>query len=47
MILAQAEVSAEQALAMLRAYAFANERPLDEVARDVVARRIRFTGGTP
>ena len=47
MILAQAGVSAEEALAMLRAYAFANERPIDEVACDVVARRIRFTGGTP
>lgn len=47
MILAQVGVSAEEALAMLRAYAFANERPIDEVACDVVARRIRFTGGTP
>ncbi|MFD2082437.1 ANTAR domain-containing protein [Actinopolymorpha cephalotaxi] len=44
-ILAQANVSAEQALAMLRAYAFANERPIDEVARDVVERRLRFAGG--
>ncbi|MGW0229887.1 GAF and ANTAR domain-containing protein [Actinopolymorpha singaporensis] len=46
-ILAQAGVSAAQALAMLRAYAFANERPIDEVARDVVARRLRFAGETP
>ena len=46
-ILAQVNVSAEQALAMLRAYAFAHERPIDEVARDVLARRLRFAGGTP
>jgi AmiR/NasT family two-component response regulator len=45
MIVAQARLSAETALAMLRASAFANNRPIDEVARDVVARRLRFEEG--
>ncbi|MGP4017749.1 GAF and ANTAR domain-containing protein [Saccharopolyspora sp. 5N708] len=45
MIVAQARVSAETALAMLRASAFANDRHIDEVARDVVARRLRFEEG--
>lgn len=42
MVVAQADVSAAMALAMLRAHAFAHDRPIDEVARDVVARRLRF-----
>ncbi|MCI2423340.1 GAF and ANTAR domain-containing protein [Saccharopolyspora sp. K220] len=45
MIMAQANVSAEAAVAMLRASAFANDRPIDEVAQDVVARRLRFEEG--
>jgi len=44
MIAAQLEVSVGDALIRLRAYAFGNERPLTEVARDVVARRLRFDG---
>ena len=38
----QLGVSAEVALVMLRARAFASGRPVAEVARDVVARRLRF-----
>jgi hypothetical protein len=43
MIIAQLEVSPDVALARLRAYAFAHDRPIDAVARDVVARTLRFT----
>jgi hypothetical protein len=46
MVVAQAGVSAQSALAMLRASAFVHDRPIDEVARDVVARRLRFGKGT-
>ena len=42
MVAAQLEVSVGQALIRLKAYAFGNERPLNEVARDVVARTLRF-----
>jgi hypothetical protein len=42
MVAAQLEVSVAQALIRLRAYAFGNDRPLTEVAKDVVARRLRF-----
>ena len=44
MIAAQLEVSVGDALIRLRAYAFGNDRPLTDVARDVVARRLRFDG---
>ena len=43
MVLAQLGVNATEALARLRGYAFAEERLLIDVARDVVARRLRFT----
>jgi hypothetical protein len=43
MILAQLGVSAQDAFVRLRAHAFATRRPLVEVARDVVARRLVFT----
>ena len=46
MIVVQAEVPVATALAMLRAFAFANERPIDEVAGDVVARRLSFEEGS-
>jgi len=48
MVAAQLDTTVGQALVRLRAHAFGNERPLPEVARDVVARRLRFTadGGT-
>jgi len=42
MILMQLETDALGALALLRAYAFAHERTVDDVARDVVARRLDF-----
>lgn len=44
MVAAQLDVSVAQALIRLRAYSFGNERPLAEVARDVVARTLRFDG---
>ena len=43
MVLAQLGVSAQEALARLRGHAFAEQRLLIEVARDVVARRLTFT----
>jgi hypothetical protein len=42
MVAAQLKVSVGQALVRLRAYAFGNDRALDEVAKDVVARTLRF-----
>jgi GAF domain-containing protein len=42
MVAAQLDVSVAQALIRLRAYAFGNDRPLADVARDVVARALRF-----
>lgn len=42
MVSAQLEVSVGQAIIRLRAYAFGNERPLADAARDVVARTLRF-----
>jgi ANTAR domain/GAF domain len=42
MVLAQLGVGADAAFARLRAYAYAHDRRLAEVAADVVARRLRF-----
>ncbi|MEA3076136.1 MAG: hypothetical protein QOF60_1044 [Actinomycetota bacterium] len=42
MVSAQLDISVGQALIRLRAHAFGNDRPLTEVAHDVVARRLRF-----
>jgi hypothetical protein len=42
MIIAQLGVTAAVALVRLRAYAYANDRRLRDVARDVVDRRLRF-----
>jgi ANTAR domain len=42
MIIVQLGVSASVALTRLRAYAYANDRLLHDVASDVVARRLRF-----
>lgn len=42
MIAAQLDLSVSLALIRLRAYAFGNERPLVDVARDVVGRVLRF-----
>jgi hypothetical protein len=43
MVLVQLGVSATEALARLRAYAFAEQRLLSDVAHDVVSGRLRFT----
>jgi hypothetical protein len=43
---AQMHVNATDAFARLRAHAFAEHRLLGDVARDVVARRLRFTEDT-
>jgi GAF domain-containing protein/ANTAR domain-containing protein len=43
MVLAQLGVSATDALARMRAYAFVEQRLLSDVAHDVVSRRLRFT----
>ena len=42
MVAAQLDVAVQEALVRLRAYAFANERLLADVAGDVVNRRLRF-----
>ncbi len=42
MVAAQLEVSVGQALIRLRAFAFGNDRPLTAVAKEVVARTLRF-----
>lgn len=47
MILVQLGVSAEAAFARLRAYAYAHDRRLGDVARDVVERRLRFEPDPP
>ena len=46
MVVAQLGISAADALARLRAHAFAKQRLLRDVAHDVVARRLRFTKDT-
>ena len=43
MVLAQLQVSATEALARLRAYAFVEQRLLDDIARDVVNRTLTFS----
>jgi GAF domain-containing protein len=42
MVAVQLDVGLGQALIRLRAHAFGHDRPLAEVAKDVVARRLRF-----
>ncbi|WP_315097711.1 GAF and ANTAR domain-containing protein [uncultured Cellulomonas sp.] len=44
MIVAQLAVSPEDALAILRAHAFADSATLDQIATQVVERRLSFTG---
>ena len=43
MVSVQLGVSVTEALIRLRAYAFSHDRPLRDVAEDVVARRLRFS----
>jgi hypothetical protein len=47
MILVQLGTSAEAAFVRLRAYAYAHDRRLGDVARDVVERRLRFRPDSP
>ncbi|KLL09919.1 GAF domain protein [Protofrankia coriariae] len=47
MVMAQLGVSAQEALVRLRAYAYAAGRTPDEVARDIVGRRLRLDGDLP
>jgi ANTAR domain/GAF domain len=47
MILVQLGVNAETAFARLRAYAYAHDRRLGDVARDVIERRLRFEPDPP
>ncbi len=42
MVAVQLDSTIAQALIRLRGYAYANDRPLAEVAQDVTARRLRF-----
>jgi hypothetical protein len=42
MVAVQLDISVGQALVRLRAYAFGNDRPLSEVAKDVVGRTLGF-----
>jgi hypothetical protein len=42
MVKAQLNIGIAEALVRLRAYAYAEERPIEDVARDVVGRRLRF-----
>jgi GAF domain-containing protein len=44
MVAAQLEVTVGVALIRLRAYAYANDRPINQVAEDVVSRKLRFDG---
>lgn len=46
MVAAQLDVGVGQALVRLRSHAFAGDRPLTDIARDVVARRLRFDART-
>jgi GAF domain-containing protein len=46
MVAAQLDTSVADALIRLRAYAFGNDLPLTDVAKDVVARRLRFDTNT-
>ncbi|WP_239163614.1 GAF and ANTAR domain-containing protein [Paractinoplanes rishiriensis] len=47
MVMVQLGVSIGEAMTRMRAYAFAHGRRLDEVARDVVARRLSFDQDRP
>ncbi len=42
MVSIQLDISVGEALVRLRAHAFATDRPLTEVAREVIARTLRF-----
>ena len=42
MIAVQLAISADEGLARLRAYAYANARPINAVAADIIAHRLRM-----
>jgi hypothetical protein len=42
MIMVQLGIALNEAMARMRAYAYAESRPLGEIARNVVTRRLRF-----
>lgn len=44
MVMVQLAISAESALATLRAFAYSHSQPLDDVAHQVVTRRLTFPG---
>ena len=46
MVMIQLGVSAQEALSRLRAYAYAHDRRLNDVARDVIARRLEMESDT-
>lgn len=43
MVTVQLQIPPDEALARIRAYAFAHDRPVDAVAADIVHRRLRLT----
>jgi len=43
MVAVQLQIPVSEAIARIRAFAFANDRPVSEVAADIVARRLRLT----
>jgi hypothetical protein len=47
MLTVQLRVGVAEAFVRLRAHAYAQDRPLTDVARDIVARRLRFTPDRP
>jgi hypothetical protein len=47
MVSAQLDVAIAEAFVRLRAYAYAQDRRLSDVARDIVARRLRLSPDPP
>lgn len=47
MVMAQLEISPESSLATLRAYAYSSGQRLDDVARQIITRRLHFPIGGP
>jgi hypothetical protein len=47
MVMVQLGISLSEAMSMLRAHAFADNRPLGDVAADVVSRRLALQADRP
>lgn len=47
MVVAQLRVSPQDALALIRAYAFAHDQSINRIAEDIVERRVRLDGSPP